>query len=407
LKDSEEKFRQLAENIEQVFWLRTHDKFEYVSPAYDKIWGRPREKLYENPDESENCVYPDDYNRIKYAYSSEEYLNEGRLNVEYRIVKPDGSVRWVSARSFPVYDDNKNIVRIAGISEDITEEKNASEEIRKLVEQLIDANEEIELMLDQKNELVRDLEVSKMKLEEINVSKDKFFSIIAHDLRSPFSGFLGLMKILAEGVDNLSLAEIKNIVNNLLLAANNLYKLIENLLEWSRLQRDIIVPELFNIKLLNSIRECIDYISYSSDVKEITIKYDISDDIIVFVDMNLFDTIFRNLISNAIKFTNRGGEISITAKELDNNLVEINVKDNGIGMSSELISKLFKITEKVATKGTEGESSTGLGLLLCKEYIEMLGGTIKVESQEGVGSTFSFTIPIGTKIEYSFSNNTI
>jgi hypothetical protein len=272
-------------------------------------------------------------------------------------------------------------------------------ELELLTENLIETKVLIEDSLFEKNVLIEELSETKDKLEQINAEKDKFFSIIAHDLKSPFSGFLGLTKIMSEEIYDLSMREMQEFSKSMQESANNLYKLLENLLEWSRMQRGLIN---FN-PLIYQLQKIVDKVFENQNVvakqKEIILINSIREDTSVFADLPMLNTVFRNLISNAIKFTARGGEIEIGTKtniHLNNDDIPdicIFVKDSGIGMNSDTISKLFKLDQKISHSGTEGEPSTGLGLLLCKEFIEKHKGTIWVESQEDIGSTFYFNLP--------------
>jgi PAS domain S-box-containing protein len=245
------------------------------------------------------------------------------------------------------------------------------------------AEEEIKL----KNEL----------LQAINAEKDKFFSILAHDLRGPLSAFVAATQILTDEIQNMTLEEVKEITVSMKESATNIYGLLENLLEWSRLKRGGMdfVPENLNLK--EKIEACIDVLSESARKKRIELTFYIPGEMEVFVDNHMFDAIIRNLVSNAIKFTSPGGEVNVTAGYNNEHSIEVKVSDNGIGMTPELKNKLFLISEKTRRQGTEGEMSTGLGLLLCKEFIEKHGGKIWVESEEGKGSVFSFTIPMNSK----------
>jgi len=240
------------------------------------------------------------------------------------------------------------------------------------------AEEEIKL----KNEL----------LQTINAEKDKFFSIIAHDLRGPLSAFVDATRILAEEIQSMTLDEIRDITISMKTSASNIYSLLENLLEWSRLRRDVMdfVPEKLNLK--KKIDACIDVLSESAREKQIEIAIFIPDELEVLADNHMFDTVIRNLLSNAIKFTTAGGKVSVTAKCNNDHSVEVKIIDSGIGMTPELKNKLFLISEKTSRPGTEGEMSTGLGLLLVKEFIEKHSGKIWVDSEVGKGSTFYFTI---------------
>jgi signal transduction histidine kinase len=186
--------------------------------------------------------------------------------------------------------------------------------------------------------------------------------------------------------------EIKEITVSMKESAQNIYTLLENLLEWSRLRRGRLdfVPERLNIN--EKINDCIGVLSEYARKKEIQIFVSIPGALEIHADNHMFDTIVRNLVSNAIKFTNVGGKISVEAISNNNHFIEMKVSDSGIGMPPELKSKLFLLSEKTSRPGTNGEMSTGLGLLLCKEFIEKHGGRIWVESEVGKGSSFYFTM---------------
>ncbi len=230
-------------------------------------------------------------------------------------------------------------------------------------------------------------------LRAINAEKDKFFSILAHDLRGPLSSFVDATRILTEEIQSMNLEEIREISVNMKESATNIYSLLENLLEWSRLQRGLMdfEPEKFNLN--KEIKECADLLTESARKKEIGIDLYVPVDMALVADKHMFDSVIRNLISNAIKFTPSGGNVRVEALISDNNETEIRISDNGIGMPAELIGKLFLLNEKTSRKGTDGEASTGLGLLLCKEFVVKHNGRIWVQSEVGQGSTFYFTIP--------------
>ena len=237
------------------------------------------------------------------------------------------------------------------------------------------------------------LKESEERLRELNATKDKFFSIIAHDLKSPFNTLLGLSEVLMEDFDEYDIQYQKKSINNIYQSAHNTFKLLENLLLWSCAQRGIMdfYPESENLYLISV--ETVEPLSQSATNKSISIKNKIPEDIFVKADKNMLLTVLRNLISNAIKFTPKGGEIFIKARQYDNN-TEISVKDTGIGISVEEQLKLFQIEEGVSSVGTENEMGTGLGLILCKEFVEKHDGKIWVESKVGKGSKFIFTIPL-------------
>jgi PAS domain S-box-containing protein len=244
-----------------------------------------------------------------------------------------------------------------------------------------------------------EIQMQNVELAEINESKDKFFSIIAHDLKTPFTGFLGLTKMMSENIHDFTLQELHEISIHLQKSASNLFQLLENLLEWSRMQRGItgFNPEICKLSLI--IKQVLDIHTEASQQKLIELVSNIEEDITVKADVSMLNSVLRNLISNAIKFTPRGGRIEIGATSDGLHLqggvhlgTVIYVKDTGIGMNEKMISNLFRIDYDVSRHGTENESSTGLGLLLCKEFIEKHGGRIWVESEDGKGSTFFFSL---------------
>jgi signal transduction histidine kinase len=243
------------------------------------------------------------------------------------------------------------------------------------------------------DKLTFELKENEVKLLRINVTKNKFFSIIAHDLRSPFNSFLGLTQIMAEELPSLSMEEVQKFADSMRKSAANLYRLLENLLEWSQLQQGLIPHNPEFVCLLPLINESVEMILESAKNKQIEIVIDVSLDIEVYAENNSLQTIIRNLVSNAVKFTPKGGKIQIFAKSNPDNSVEISVIDSGIGMKPPMKDNLFKLDVSTSRKGTEGELSTGLGLLLCKEFVEKHGGKLWVESEEGKGSTFRFTLP--------------
>jgi len=232
-----------------------------------------------------------------------------------------------------------------------------------------------------------------IELRKLNITKDKFFSIIAHDLRGSMGGFMGLTEVLAEKLRLMSMEDIQRYLESMRKSSASLYRLLENLLNWARVQQGSIPFKPEHIRLLSILNESLELIKESATNKEIEIIYDIPAQLFVFGDNNVLQMILRNHISNAIKFTPRGGKIMVFAKSTEDNGVEISVKDSGIGMSPAMLESLFRLDAHNNRTGTDGEPSTGLGLVLCKEYIEKHGGQIRVESEVGKGSTFTFTIP--------------
>lgn len=242
-----------------------------------------------------------------------------------------------------------------------------------------------------------DVDITKMKqleqqLKETISEKDKFFSIIAHDLKTPFMGFLGGTKLIAEEINNLSMAELQELAYHLQNSASNLLKLLENLLEWSRIQRDMVKFNPENFDLYNLITNNINLVAARCQMKNLKIITNVKENTIIKADMNMLNAILRNLISNAIKFSNSGSTIEVNASKNDKSFI-ITVKDQGIGIPEELKDHIFSTTGKTSRKGTDGEDSTGLGLVLCKEYVMKHNGKIWFESKVNEGTTFYIEIP--------------
>lgn len=237
-----------------------------------------------------------------------------------------------------------------------------------------------------------EIKIKNEELQRINSEKDKFFSIIAHDLRSPFNVFLGFTEIMAKDLHNMTNTEIILIAKKMNSSAHSLYRLLTNLLEWSMMQRGIIKFYPKSVQIENLIKNTIEIFREQALLKEIEIELIVSDKLYVIADRDMLETIIRNLVSNALKFTPHVGKITISAKYCNINTVEISVKDNGIGINKETVKNLFRIDKETGRKGTDGEISTGLGLIICKGLVEKHNGRIWVESEEGKGSIFHFTL---------------
>ncbi|MDP4114873.1 MAG: PAS domain-containing sensor histidine kinase [Bacteroidota bacterium] len=233
-----------------------------------------------------------------------------------------------------------------------------------------------------------------IQLKELNATKNKFFSIIAHDLKGPFQGFIGLTSTMAENSANLTTEDIELYSKEMNLTAKNLFKLLTNLLKWAQMQQGTInfSPKVLDLAPL--VSQSILSLLKSAEQKKIIIQNEVPPEFNIFADQDMLSNVLRNLISNSVKFTNENGKIIITAKQSGNEMILVSITDNGVGMSENVVNKLFKIEEKISSKGTAGELGTGLGLLLCKEFIEKHGGKIWAESTEDAGSSFYFTLPV-------------
>lgn len=242
--------------------------------------------------------------------------------------------------------------------------------------------------------LNEDLMESENQLKASNKSKDKLFSIISHDLRGPFAGLLGLGQLMVDEYDNLSEEEKKDMIVNIFQASNRLFNLVENLLVWSRSQLNSIEFSPENNSVIRIIDKTALYYTALIEKKRITMETIGSEDLKAFCDSAMLATVMRNLISNAIKFTPVEGKISIQATKYNDSEILIEVIDTGVGMPPEDIVNVFQLDIKVSNPGTEDEPGTGLGLMLCKEFIEKQNGRIWIESELEVGTKVCFTLPV-------------
>lgn len=256
--------------------------------------------------------------------------------------------------------------------------------------------EESSQLLKEKNKNLIDININLTSLQEALKkeieSKNKFFSIVAHDMKNPFISLLGLSDIILQDSADLSKKEIVDLVKEMHSASDKTYKLLENLLQWSRSQIGSLQVSPENFVLSDLVNQIIDLLQPNAGLKNIDLQSGVSTSINVFADNDMIEIVIRNLLANAIKFTTDGGVIKISAVR-HNEKIDISVEDSGVGIEPEVINKLFNITENVSTEGTGGETGTGLGLILCNEFITKNGGEIRVESEVGKGSKFSFILP--------------
>lgn len=300
------------------------------------------------------------------AYPSIQKVLAGEtVFFESSVFYPNKQHHFLNLFYVPHLDSKGKVVAYYLLIQDITEQKIAEQQLKQYASEL----------------------------KALNATKDKFFGIIAHDLKNPFASLIGASEILSNNPGQYDMDVIEKFGSLIFSSAKSGYALLENLLEWSRSQTGNIT---YNPKKLN-FREIVEAnlssIRVSSNNKKIIIRSEIIEDIKITADENMLNTIIRNLLSNAVKFTQEGGMVSVKTEINDNHLT-VTVKDTGIGIPKDDINKLFKIDIKYTNIGTADERGTGLGLLLCKEFVERHSGKIWVESEEGNGSEFKFTLPI-------------
>ncbi len=361
LKESEEKYKTIAHStLDVIFIVDAFGKQLFFNESVERILGYSVDELI---GKSFTEFVPTSELPNYLAMLKSVFRHKEVRNFATKIYHKDGHLVDVEINGKLIKQKGEYVGQ--GTIVDITDRKKAEKEIKLKNEELAKSNSE----------------------------KDKLFSIIAHDLRSPFNSFLGLTEYISDELSTLSLTEIQGYLQSMNKTANNLYKLIENLLDWARMQQNQIsfLPERF--QLFQLVENNSELLAESAKSKGIRISNQIPDDFEIFADKNMLQSVIRNLISNAIKFTPIAGSISVSAKKDKNGESIISVLDSGIGMSSIQIDTLFQMDFKQNRKGTEGEPSTGLGLMLCKEFIEKHGGKIWVESKVNKGSIFYFTIP--------------
>ncbi|MCW8809789.1 MAG: PAS domain S-box protein [Ignavibacteriaceae bacterium] len=365
LKKSEEKFRKVFENsgIGMVM-VEPDGQFIKVNKAFCDITG------YNEPEiigkNFRDITHPDDLD-ISVGSTNEllEDISKETSTIEKRYFHKNGNLIWALTTLSLIRDPNGKPQFFITQIQDITNRK-------KYEEKLLRHTDELKIL---------------------NASKDKFFSIISHDLRTPFNSLLGISEFIIQSYEEMSREEIKESISNIFRSSQKVYNLILNLFEWTRMQSGRFEVEKTPLNLSINVGEILNLYIQSAELKKIKLINNVSEEIYIVADKYMLETILRNLISNAIKFTNRGGNVSISAIR-KGNFAEINVSDNGMGINEENQKKLFRIDTKFQTNGTADEAGTGLGLILCKEFVEENGGTIFVNSEEGKGASFFFTLPL-------------
>jgi PAS domain S-box-containing protein len=363
LASQEKHFRHIFHNFPLPYLsLNEEGTIMDINPLLEEITGYHRDEVM-----GKNFVslLPDE-NIQKFYNSFETFKKRGIIsNIEFVLIRKNGSVINVNYHGKIEYDSQGKFYKTHCVFSDITLQRKAEQTLIK----------------------------SEQQLRELNATKDKFFSIIAHDLKNPFNDLMGFTQLLAMNIDKYDKPKIGQFANIIHHSSKLAYNLLENLLDWSRSQTGTLKfkPEKFNVNHI--IEENIELLESTAHNKNIQIYSEFDTEINAFADKNMARTIIRNLISNAIKYTKQGGYININSHS-NKNFCEISISDNGIGISEKNISKIFKIDESFSTTGTEREKGTGLGLILCKEFVEKNRGKLWVKSEPDKGSTFTFTLPL-------------
>jgi len=308
--------------------------------------------------------------------------------------RKDGEEYFEEMTISPFLDNNGKATHFIAIKKDVTERKESEEQIQRYIEEIYENKDLVEQNAHELVELNVKLEQSEEKLQELNANKDRFFSIIAHDLKNPFTALIGYTEMMLSDISDFSQDEILEYVTTIHKTSKNVFSLLEGLLDWSRLQLGSFTLEPHPLDLTEIGNKVYDLYENSANQKEIKLINALENNVTLFADENAVFTTLRNLVSNAIKFTPHGGTIKYSSKVIENKFCKITIKDSGIGMDEKTLNKLFKIEVHHTTLGTNKEKGTGLGLLLCKDLVEKSGGKIWVESKTGQGSKFIFTVPL-------------
>ena len=318
---------------------------EIIGKTVEDLWGKKTFKKKIKPS-MENC------------------LNGESVFIQYEGKIPNGPYKILELNFYPHRRSNGRIDGIIATSKDITEQKKAEKALKQ----------------------------SEARLKELNTTKDKLFSIIGHDLKGPLNNILGFSELIEEGYESLSGEQIQKYNQLIYKLSKNVSELLENLLTWSRAQRQKLVNSPQNISLRFIVERCFNLLENHAEQKQISLENKVPSETIIFADEEMITTVIRNLVSNAIKFTKSGGRITISAKQTDGSVVT-EIRDTGIGIQKKKIKDLFKPDVNHSSIGTDGEKGTGLGLLICKDFVEKSNGEIWVDSIPDGGTSFYIALP--------------
>lgn len=368
IEESENRFLQLVQNIDECFWLRDDTTVLYISPGFEKIWGIPCQSLYDNPQVFTEFIHPDDKSMVQEILLSDKFKNSGLFDFEYRIIRKDKEIRWINAKSFPITDDNGVILRRAGIAIDITE---------KIQKQL---------------ELIKAKELA----EESDLLKSAFLANMSHEIRTPMNGILGFSDLLKN--PELTGTQQQEYIRIIEKSGKRLLNIINDIIDISKIEAGLMKPDFRESNINEQIEYIHTFFKTEAEAKGLTITFRCQLPAVestIITDHEKVYAILTNLVKNAIKYSNKGSiEFGYSKK---GKFLEFFIADEGIGIPAARLNAIFERFIQADIEDRNAMQGAGLGLAITKAYVTMLGGEIWVESKEAVGSAFYFTLPYITK----------
>lgn len=358
----------LMRNLPGMAYRCKNDEFWtmiFLSEGCHAVTGYLASELLHNTTLSYNdLIHKEDRGYVRRCVD-EAISNHTRFQMEYRIVGKNGDIRWVWEQGNAIYSADNTVMFLDGYLAEITSRKQIEEEIKQVAKSMV----------------------------ELNATKDKFFSLIAHDLQNPVYAILSLSEFLAANLQNLSPADLTSFATQIQISAKGIYALLENLLDWTKSQTGKIKVQVEYLSLPKLVSFLIDQFQPTANEKHVSLEFIVTDDVVVESDSHLLTTVLRNLISNAIKYSHLNSVVSIYLFH-QKNTVHLEVTDKGIGISKRNIGKIFSIDNEVRMPGTKKEPGSGLGLILAKDFADKIGAELSVNSKLNKGSTFTLKMPV-------------